>query len=174
MGLPLQTALGVVILVAWQSLFVPVVRAFILTHQKAVRSCSPHTLLVKSAYFKYIKQQIKFSLKKNLHHTKPNCFAHFSGVKCKTLPNEITFFYSNNSWLVWSHCARPWRGRTACEKNGQTKVCVRRGHDRLARGRASRGGFELSRFNSDKLKFFRVFLFIYYNLLLLINKISKK
>jgi len=45
-------------------------------------------------------------------------------------------------------CLKPPRkalqGRTACEKNGQAKACVSRGHDRLARGKALRGGFESS------------------------------
>jgi hypothetical protein len=44
-------------------------------------------------------------------------------------------------------------GRTACESKGQAKACVRRGHDRLARGWALHGGFELSLIYSYKLRF---------------------
>jgi len=44
-------------------------------------------------------------------------------------------------------CLKPQRkalqGRTACENKGHVKTCVNRGHDRLARGKALRGGFEL-------------------------------
>jgi len=44
-------------------------------------------------------------------------------------------------------------GRTACENKGQAKACVNKGHDRLARGRAARGGFGLSYVYSYKLSF---------------------
>jgi hypothetical protein len=56
-------------------------------------------------------------------------------------------------------CLKPPRealqGRTACEKNGQAKACVSKCHDRLARGKASRGGFELGWVYSYKSGFFR-------------------
>jgi len=42
--------------------------------------------------------------------------------------------------------------RTACENKGHTKVCVKEGHDRLACGRAARGGFALSMVYSYKLR----------------------
>jgi hypothetical protein len=52
-------------------------------------------------------------------------------------------------------CLKPphkaMQGRTACEIKGQAKACVSRGHDRLARSRALRGGFELRWVYSYKL-----------------------
>jgi hypothetical protein len=73
-------------------------------------------------------------------------------VKCKIFA-IVTPFYPNDLWLCLKPPRKALQGRTACEKNGHTKVCVNKGHDRLARSKALRGGFGLSRVYSYKLEF---------------------